>query len=298
MDFSADRRSSLRRALSSGEVHLWVWQDDGCFGCQQASKMERCLAAGERAAMARLKFEHVRHEYLISKALLRNSLSVYADRDPRDWRFERNLYGKPALAASLLPWPLCFNVSHTDGLVVCAVAWEGDIGVDVEAVDDGTAERDCARTFAAAERAALERDRRNGTASRFFDYWTLKEAYLKAWGVGLAAELDTVVFGLGDTSGLTVQFNDEQADTSSWWSFALMAPPTNHRCALARRSPRRTRPGLRLLRGFSGGQESCEGWGLIASGGTVVVRDLPRSVCLGGSSGHKDRRETIDASNK
>jgi 4'-phosphopantetheinyl transferase len=256
--------------------------------------MERCLAADERAAMARLKLEHVRREYLISKALLRTSLSAYADRDPKDWRFERNPYGKPALAASLLPWPLCFNVSHTEGLIVCAVVWEGDVGVDVEMLDDGTAERDCARRFAAVERAALERDRRNGKASRFFDYWTLKEAYLKARGLGLAAELDTVSFGLGDASGLTVRFNDEQADMSGRWSFALMAPPTNHRCALARRSSRRRCPSLRLLRGFSGGQESCAGWRLIASGETVVADDL---TCVRAED-HQEGRGTIDASSK
>jgi 4'-phosphopantetheinyl transferase len=285
MDFSADQRSFLRSGLSRGEVHLWVWQDDERFKRLQAGNLEWCLADDERAAMTRLKFEHVRREYLISKALLRTSLSVYADRDPKDWRFKRNLYGKPALTASLFPSPLCFNVSHTEGLIVCAVAWEGDVGVDVEMLDDGTAERDCARRFAAVERTALEKDRRDGKASRFFDYWTLKEAYLKALGLGLAAELDTVTFRLGDAPGLTVQFNDERADMSGRWSFALMASPTNHRCALARRSPGQTCPSLRLLRGFSAGQESCEGWGLIASGETIVAHDLPQSACDGGSSG-------------
>jgi 4'-phosphopantetheinyl transferase len=260
--------------------------------------MERYLAADERAAMERLKLGHVRREYLISKALLRTSLSCYAHRDPKDWRFERNPYGKPALATSLSPWPLCFNVSHTEGLIVCAAAWEGDVGVDVEALDDGIAERDCARTFATAERAALERDRRNGRASRFFDYWTLKEAYLKAWGTGLAAELDTVSFGLGNTSCLTVQFNGERADMSGRWSFALMAPPTNHRCALARRSPGHANPSLRLLRGFSGGQESCEGWGMIASGETVVTRNGLDQCVMAEGQACKGGRGTIVASSK
>jgi 4'-phosphopantetheinyl transferase len=261
--------------LSRGEVHLWIWQDDESSGCLQAGEMERWLAADERTAMARLNLEHVRREYLISRALLRTSLSAYADRDPKDWHFERNPYGKPALAASRLLWPLCFNISHTAGLVICAVAWEGDVGIDVEALDDGAAERDCVRRFAVVERAALERDRRRGRASRFMDYWTLKEAYLKARGVGLSAELDTVVFRLGDHSDLAMQFDGERTDMPGRWCFALMAPPPNHRCALARRSCRQTRLNLRLLRGFSGGHESCEGWELIASGG--VTDDLLRS---------------------
>ena len=96
---------------------------------------------------------------------------------------------------------LRFNLSHTDGLVVCLVAVEREIGVDVEhtaragSVGIEIAERFSSPSEVAELRSLPFADQR----SRFFDYWTLKEAYIKARGLGLHLPLDQFSFHLGLT---------------------------------------------------------------------------------------------------
>ena len=63
---------------------------------------------------------------------VRTTLSLYAEVDPADWRFEAGEYGKPDVCEPKgLGW-LRFNLSNTDGLIACAVTRDHELGVDVE----------------------------------------------------------------------------------------------------------------------------------------------------------------------
>jgi len=105
----------------------------------------------------------------------------------------------------------------------------------VEAVDrrvsDGVAER----FFSESENADL-RGRAPGRhhAHRFFDFWTLKEAYVKAIGKGLSHPLDTIVFRVGDDGSIT--FIPPPETAADCWRFALFSPTEHHRLAVAARS--------------------------------------------------------------
>jgi len=106
-------------------------------------------------------------------------------------RFGRNAHGKPWLAASDAGSALRFSIAHAPGALLCAVASGGELGCDVEAAargSGGSAERLAKRYYAPEERAALDalppgEPRRR----RFLELWTLKEAYVKALGRGIAA---------------------------------------------------------------------------------------------------------------
>ena len=106
-------------------------------------------------------------------------------------RFGRNAHGKPWLAPpDGAPAPR-FSIAHAPGALLCAVASGGELGCDVEAAARGSgavAERLSRRYYAPSERAAMEalpagEPRRR----RFLELWTLKEAYVKALGRGIAA---------------------------------------------------------------------------------------------------------------
>jgi 4'-phosphopantetheinyl transferase len=118
---------------------------------------------------------------------LRILLAAYIGIDPPEVEILRGAHGRPELAPE---HDLRFNLSHTAGLAVCAIGRGRAIGIDVEAVDRR------APSAGVIERALAPREAarvlRAGAAARteaFLRYWTVKEAYAKALGVGLALDL-------------------------------------------------------------------------------------------------------------
>src|SRR6266403_1164813 len=86
----------------------------------------------------------------------------------------------------------------TRGMVACAVTRDADVGIDVEGTDRDVRAGDIsARFFASSETAALARLAPELRTRRFFDLWTLKEALIKATGLGLAQSMDRFVFDVG-----------------------------------------------------------------------------------------------------
>jgi 4'-phosphopantetheinyl transferase len=139
------------------------------------------MCAEERAQQQRFYFEKGRHEYLVTRALVRTVLSKYVTVDPSTWRFEKNEYGKPAIVYPQGLPPLTFNLSNTTGLIACLVAFGRDVGVDVEDMTrPGETVEIAEQFFSPTEVAALRALPASAQRYRFFEYWTLKEAYIIA----------------------------------------------------------------------------------------------------------------------
>ena len=133
--------------------------------------------------------------------------------------------------------PIGFNVSHTKGLVACAIAGTREVGVDVECVDR-TLTHDIADRFFAPREVADLRALPDGEQARaFFDYWTLKEAYIKARGMGLALPLAHFAFSLGSGRAPAIAFDPEIDDAPDTWQFVQAWPTAVHRLAVAIRRP-------------------------------------------------------------
>jgi len=185
----------VRRA---GTVELWCVVPEAVDDTELLERYTRLLSAEERQRHARFAFARDRHRFLVSRALLRSVLSHYAPVEPSDWVFRAGPFGKPELAGPG-PAPVKFNLSHTRGLAVCAVARGAQLGVDAERIDPARARLELARRyFAPQETALLEGADETRRAELFFRLWTLKEAFLKARGTGLAAGLDAFAIELSD----------------------------------------------------------------------------------------------------
>jgi 4'-phosphopantetheinyl transferase len=129
-----------------------------------------------------------------------------------------------------------FDLAHTDGLVCCAVTEAGTVGVDGEAVERIPDPLATARHWLCArEVQALEQCDDQERAIRFSEFWTLKGAYLRATGTGLACPLSDFGFDLSGDSQL--QFMSPPGASASEWHFALFAPSEHHRLAVAVHSP-------------------------------------------------------------
>lgn len=201
------------------------------------------LSPDERARMQRFRFERDRQIYLVAHALVRTALSRYATCAPSAWTFTVNEYGRPDITPGICARPLRFNLSHTHGLVAVAIAQGRDVGVDVEHMYPRSFDLDVAgHFFAPAEVAALRAQPAEARRDRFFAYWTLKESYIKARGMGLALPLDQFAFDLaadldrGDDIVLAVDPR-LQDDGRRWWFHQRRVGP-EHRLAVAlRREP-------------------------------------------------------------
>ncbi|NJK62052.1 MAG: 4'-phosphopantetheinyl transferase superfamily protein [Synechococcaceae cyanobacterium SM2_3_1] len=225
----------LTPVLRPDHVHLWLTWPDQVQDPKLLRSYLEILDPQERDRHGRFYFAKHRHQYLVAHALVRCCLSRYAPLAPEAWRFQSNAYGRPELDPTCgqdLP-PLRFNLSHTDGLVACAVTRSRDIGVDVEATQRGGALLEIAeRYFAPEEFADLKRLPLAAQVNRFFDYWTLKEAYIKARGMGLALSLQHFSYQL-EQQRINIRFSSALQDQAAVWQFLLLALDRGYRVALA-----------------------------------------------------------------
>jgi len=243
--------------LAVNEIHLWTTkpQDLALMFDEDNElllKYQSLLTPEESKKQQRYKFAKDRHDALITRAFIRDLLSYYADIAPEDWRFDKGEKDKPEIVKP--PIPLRFNISHTKNLIICAVTLNDDIGCDVENIGRSNdvlaiAERYFSKqetTELFALPAAKQRD-------RFFDYWTLKESYIKAWGLGLAIPLGDFSFAIADKhsyknssfrikTDIRLSFAEHREDTSEVWRSWLLYPTetdedkAQHRIALSLRA--------------------------------------------------------------
>ncbi len=228
-----NRVHPVKLTFAEHAVHLWYvvpeWADDDPL----LASYHALMSAAEQAQQQRFVFARDRHRYLVTRALVRTVLSRYAEVEPQSWQFQANKYGRPEISAPSVSVPLRFNVSHADGLIACAVTIGRDIGVDVEAVDrPGQTVEIAERFFSPAEVAALRALPTEAQRDRFFDFWTLKESYIKARGMGLSIPLDQFSFHL-DPSTIRITFDPRLQDASERWQFMRFRWGTRHAVALA-----------------------------------------------------------------
>jgi len=191
------------------------------------------LTEDEREKRDRFRFEKDQHSCLVTRALVRTMLSRYENIAPKDWRFVTNDHGRPEIAEPEIARSLKFNLSHTNGLIACIVAREREIGVDVEDRERSGKLLDIAhRFFSPTEVAALRKLPEKEQLDRFFLYWTLKESYIKARGMGLAIPLSHFSFNIGlFDNAISIAFDPRLEDDPSSWQFTALSYSRRHAVA-------------------------------------------------------------------
>ena len=184
--------------LREGAIHVWrlaLDEEDTLAG----EACARILSPDERARADRFRSPAARHRFVRCRATLRLLVHAYGGSEsPATVMFAHSPFGKPLLVAAATRSPLHFNVSHTSGMAVFALASAGPIGIDVERIHEmPDRDRLAARCFGVSERAQLTALPAPARALGFFQGWTRKEAFIKATGVGLACSLDDVEVSLG-----------------------------------------------------------------------------------------------------
>lgn len=198
------------------EAHLWCARPEELEASAEALGL---LTPDESSRQRRFIFPQHRHEFLATRVLVRRVLGSYLGVAPESLRFVQNEHGRPELAEPRSP--LRFNLSNTPGLVVCLVSAQHEVGVDTELRTRAASILDIASTVFAEvelrELLALEGDER---AHRAVTLWTLKEAYIKARGMGLALPLDKFAFRFD--AAVRIEIDPSLGDASGRWQFGTL----------------------------------------------------------------------------
>jgi 4'-phosphopantetheinyl transferase len=221
------RAVSVAETLASKEgiVDLWYFFYED-IDATLLNGHEALLTPEELDRYGSFQFEHDRRLFLATRALARTVLSNYSAVSPADWRFAVGENGKPCIATPAVQPSIYFNLANTPGLVVCVVSVCHElVGVDVERIDRQLETVELAeRYFSESETEKLRSISVAKQGREFFRYWTLKESYVKARGLGLVLPLDQFSFTVEDP--IRVEFDKRLADDATSWRFALLdAPP-------------------------------------------------------------------------
>ncbi|MEE3239749.1 MAG: 4'-phosphopantetheinyl transferase superfamily protein [Pseudomonadota bacterium] len=201
------------------------------------------LSKSELDRNQRFRFAKDRHRDLISRALLRTELGKAVSLPPDAIELERGKHGKPQLAPSMQPMAeqVTFNVSHAGDWVILALSSE-PVGIDIEYTprnNDVMAVAD--RYFYGAELKELQAFSPSEQRERFFDYWTLKEAYIKARGEGISLGLANFGFSITSENTIRISMRPCLNDCPDDWQFWSLTPENDYRLALALKSSSRAR---------------------------------------------------------
>lgn len=209
-------RAIPRRSIHSNEIHVWrAFFDLDKF--QQANFIKN-LSDDEVERAERFYFARDRNRFIVARGILRQLLGFYLGAHPKNISIEYTVYGKPVLATTCDYNPLCFNLSHADAYALYAFTRNRNIGVDIERVHDNIAAWHIAQKFfSPGEIRILENTPEKERNKVFFQYWTRKEAFLKAKGDGISFPMENCDVSLMTGRAWSpVTFVGDNIQSSSW----------------------------------------------------------------------------------
>ena len=223
---------AARLAAADAEVHVWLAVPD-VGGDRDADVVTPWLSEPELTRRAGILHPRALAEFLAGRRLLRAIFGALLGVRPAAVAVIENRYGALSLDPAVHDTPWRFNISHTDGLIALAIA-RTRIGIDVEyTTRPGRTVELADRFFAPAEIAALRALPEARQRDRFFDLWTLKEAYIKARGMGLAIPLSDFAYHL-DEQHVSLAVADATRDVpDASWRFRTANIGAHHRLAIA-----------------------------------------------------------------
>jgi 4'-phosphopantetheinyl transferase len=146
-------------------------------------------------------------------------------------------------------------------MAMVAVANNVDVGVDVEDTErPGETVALADRFFAPSEASAMRALEVERQRERFFEYWTLKEAYIKARGMGLSIPLEQFAFELQPGQLPRISFDPRLVDEPEGWKFVQLRPSARHQAALAVCRPRSLALKVRCQRTVPGDHDEEPAW--------------------------------------
>ncbi len=238
--------------IGGSEMHLWAFRIDPSHTIAMAFR--QLLSADEEGRTNGFRFAQLKNTFTICRGLLRLLLSRYLDVDPAAIEFDYRPKGKPVLRSYR---GLDFNLSHTDGMMVCGVARSCELGVDIELLRPLSNMQELANNFFCIEEAReLLSLPENQQVESFYRCWTQKEAYVKAIGEGLSAPLRSFRVSLNPADTAKFLHINGDGKLAQSWNLVELRLSDPYIAAAAYRGPermilvRRQNDPLAFLKGY------------------------------------------------
>lgn len=204
-------------STKSNSVDVWYLRTDAISPAELIDRALGLISRSERERYERFVFDKHKHEYLATRWLVRDVLSKYSGKKPGDLTFTPNDFGRPLLDDA---GDLRFNVTNTLSLIACCVRGDGrEVGIDAEPLFRGKEVISIATTvfMGREQRALLELRDAAQRERRAVELWTLKEAYMKARGMGMSIPPDRFEV-IDESSGRALVFHDPITDDPNRWT--------------------------------------------------------------------------------
>ncbi|MQR01159.1 4'-phosphopantetheinyl transferase family protein [Glaciimonas soli] len=224
----------MRLELDTKRIDLWCAFPAEITDESLLQTYRDLLSDEERVQQQRFYFAKDRQRYLVTRVLARTVLSRYGSVAPEQWVFAANAYGKPHINFGTgLDKKISFNITHADNLIIIAVTCDHALGLDTENNQDRSISQDLAEhSFAPEEVVDFCAQPADQQQQRFFEYWTLKESYIKARGMGLSIPLQQFSFSFPREDEIALALAPELNDTPARWRFWQFKMAGNYLVAL------------------------------------------------------------------
>lgn len=214
------------------QAHVWYAIPESIQDKSLLETFKSTLSAEELRRYERFHFQEDRHRFLVSHALTRRVLSRYAGLAPQQWIFSTTKHGKPEISNPGLTL-LRFNLTHTPGLVACVVNLSGDCGIDAEKITQRHEPIAVARRMFSQQEYRIQQTLSGrDQLEYFFARWTLREAYVKARGIGIHFPTRKLRFRVESPDIVRIEFESDIDDHDDNWQTQLLRPTAQHMVAV------------------------------------------------------------------
>lgn len=219
-------------SLNFNEVHVWRASLD--LPDAQIDNLKSTLCSEEIKRSEKYHFRKDQKHFIAARGILRNILARYMETKPEKIVLSYSPHGKPFLSGPSMNKELSFNLAHARDFALYAVTFKRRVGVDLEYPrQEFQWEEIVERFFSSREQDALwalpEKDR----CRAFYTYWTRKEAFLKAKGVGLTTDLKKVNVALKPERSVYLLKSDYASEKADCWVLHDLHPGFGYVGALA-----------------------------------------------------------------
>jgi 4'-phosphopantetheinyl transferase len=182
------------------------------------------LSDDEKAKAGRFVFDKDQRRFVTAHGALRLILSEYTGADPSGLSFAQGENGKPYLRPG--SGDVFFNLSHSGDYTLIAVTKCLRVGVDIEGIRSNIDFLDLSRKFfSPSECAWLDGQPLSKQVVAFFRLWVMKEAFLKATGVGLSDSLNEIDVTFTSNGNAAVRYPGNDAPGTRWLAEELKLVP-------------------------------------------------------------------------
>ena len=216
--------------LRDSELHIWKTKiseskhDIGFYWY--------LLAQDEQIHANEFYFAEDRNRYIVARATLRKLISSYAEVSHKNIVFEYTKYGKPFLDTKNNIQGIKFNIAHSQDAVVYAFTKNIDVGIDIEFVNKDFVIDDVIKYCCSEqEQYRLKSLSENQRYCYFYKLWVIKEALVKAMGLGLSYDLRQIHINFGKNKlidPINIVNNDKM-----YWTVDMFLSYNGYRSAFA-----------------------------------------------------------------